>query len=272
MKKTNIQKIILVLIPVLFIFSGIQNSKADTYCIRDERTNGVGGGYAWIDYKQWCSTITTDKPTYNVGESISYLINTVYDEYFCGERNNQDNTGFDLVCTYYPPEPATYTGTNFSMKNSSNTTTTSIAGTYPFAAGGNTPLSWLIPNNYVAGNYSLILTDYITGQWYPQPASYYDISIPVTITNSCPSGGSNQLVIDYTEYLNNTGSDLTGINYTDDSNNYRSNVTVSPNQSIFVKTGTGGGGGFGFLTILGTGQNTVTAGNSSCGGPKVFVK
>lgn len=34
MKKIKIQKIILVLIPVLFIFSGIQNSKADMYIVQ----------------------------------------------------------------------------------------------------------------------------------------------------------------------------------------------------------------------------------------------
>jgi len=165
MKTINMKKIILVLIPVLFIFSGIQNSKADTFCTVDERIQGVGGGNAWSDWKKWCSTISTDKPTYNVGENISYLVNTVYDEYFCNEVMEDNGYGGVLVlsCTYYPPEPVTYTGTNFSMKNSSNATTTSINGTYTFYASGATPLSWLIPSDYTPGNYNLFVDDLYIG-------------------------------------------------------------------------------------------------------------
>lgn len=74
MKKINIQKIILVLIPVLFIFSGV--SKADTYLMTGLSgtnlpftTNGVHTANVSV-----ILTTNLDKPSYNIGDVVNYSI------------------------------------------------------------------------------------------------------------------------------------------------------------------------------------------------------
>jgi hypothetical protein len=64
MKKINMQKIILVLIPVLFIFSGV--SKADTFTYIDLGTYTMGGaGFNACNGCHITLTMQTDKPSYS---------------------------------------------------------------------------------------------------------------------------------------------------------------------------------------------------------------
>lgn len=81
MKKINIQKIILVLIPVLFIFSGI--SKADTFVFMDSNTYALGGsGFDNCIQCQNIFTLQTDKGLYleniNGGGEDVHVISAAY--------------------------------------------------------------------------------------------------------------------------------------------------------------------------------------------------
>lgn len=75
MKKINIQKIILVLIPVLFIFSGV--SKADTYALgwTDHQADGAGGNSYYERTKgvYYYMTLQNDKTSYSPGDSLTQL-------------------------------------------------------------------------------------------------------------------------------------------------------------------------------------------------------
>ena len=61
------QKIILVLIPVLFIFSGIQNSKADTFSLYQ-----ITGDVFFGNYNTWeaVGTFQLDKASYKAGDTV----------------------------------------------------------------------------------------------------------------------------------------------------------------------------------------------------------
>ena len=67
MKTINMQKIILVLIPVLFIFSGIQNSKADTFSLYQ-----ITGDVFFGNYNTWeaVGTFQLDKASYKAGDTV----------------------------------------------------------------------------------------------------------------------------------------------------------------------------------------------------------
>ena len=81
MKIKNIQKIILVLIPILFIFSGV--SKADTFVFMDSSTYALGGaGFDNCIQCQNIFTLQTDKGMYleniNGGGEDVHVISAAY--------------------------------------------------------------------------------------------------------------------------------------------------------------------------------------------------
>jgi hypothetical protein len=97
----------------------------------------------------------------------------------------------------------------------------------------------------------------VTPYYYKDNSQVFDTlsSVVNTTTDCCPTptptptttfAGSTPC----DDYINNQGTPLNGINYTDCNGNSFTNATVSVGQSICVVQGTLGGGDSGFLTLL----------------------
>ena len=306
MKKINMQKIILVLIPVLFIFSGV--SKADTFTYIDNATQAMGGaGFDNCNMCQYTFLLQTDKPIYtenaNGGGETVYVISSAYQG---------------------PPSTQIVQSGNYSIQqnNSGQFTTMLTSGNndpgYSFEVGtdsNGSPSYWDVNRAYrVVENFGgfdtsggSFIVNY-NGQYDPG-ASYDLVSSPMvwftlqsgastSTSTNCTTTTSTSSVVSTstvpgsggssdggTEYYNDNLGRVANISYTDGSGNYHDREDLGEGQSVCALSGTMGGQDGGWLRILGTcaiqgtGTTTATTTNiattttSSCSKPpSIFVK
>ncbi|MDQ1281912.1 MAG: hypothetical protein QG630_263 [Patescibacteria group bacterium] len=122
MKKINISKIILVLIPVLFIFSGV--SKAETFIIDtcDPGIGNTGGGCGNL------TIVTQVYPSYNIllGGYASSSMSTWYSAYNSGSNSyGPSNSVANKPVTYYISNsmsavPGPWMTNYYTVNNTSN--------------------------------------------------------------------------------------------------------------------------------------------------------
>lgn len=212
MKIINMKKIILVLIPVLFIFSGIQNSKADTFLLYQGQgsiNTSFGYGNNTSSYEA-VGTFQLDKPSYKAGDTVypslsltnfkncmTFVVIPGYGGGGGGCTTSNavlDSAGINNATTTY--------STNITLKNRGNLDQTAYFGTIisyvpvvfgPSVMDGVSPIvsvnkiePLVIPANTVAtdadNNYDFILNVNFLGAPFGNNIIF---DVPITTLDSC---------------------------------------------------------------------------------------